>query len=413
MSAAPSRIFIVAEHASLNFGGEAAIPYHYFRVLRARGADAWLVVHERSRADLEALLPEELSRIIFVADRLTQKVFFRLSALLPRRISEATLGLANQLLTQGAQKKILRRLLTPDSVVHQPIPVSPRFPSRMYGLGVPVVVGPLNGGMTYPPVFRKLESGVVRFAVALGRFFTDFGNSVFPGKQRAAVVLVANSRTLNALPSGILGRVVTLVENGVDLARWQPADVPLPPAWRPGARFVFLGRLVDWKALDIVLDALVSAPDVSLDVIGDGPMLAAWQARAVQIGIGDRVHFLNWQPQQECAALLAGADGLVLPSLFECGGAVVLEAMAMAKPVIATAWGGPADYLDETCGILVPPANREAMVRGFAAAMRRLSDTALGRTMGEAGRRKVVAEYDWEKKVDRVLDLYAEVRGSR
>ena len=56
--------------------------------------------------------------------------------------------------------------------------------------------------------------------------------------------------------------------------------------------------------------------------------------------------------------LLAGFDALVLPSLYECGGAVVLEAMAMGLPVIATKWGGPTDYLDEKTGILIEPTGR-------------------------------------------------------
>ena len=81
------------------------------------------------------------------------------------------------------------------------------------------------------------------------------------------------------------------------------------------------------------------------------------------------VHFAGWLAQSACAEWLRDADALVLPSLLECGGAVVLEAMSMAKPVIATAWGGPLDYHDASCGVLVIPESREAIIDGFAAAM--------------------------------------------
>jgi glycosyltransferase involved in cell wall biosynthesis len=54
-----------------------------------------------------------------------------------------------------------------------------------------------------------------------------------------------------------------------------------------------------------------------------------------------------------------------LPSLFECGGAVVLEAMARGCQFVATAWGGPLDYLGDSCGILVQPNSREALIVGF------------------------------------------------
>ncbi|NEQ17735.1 MAG: group 1 glycosyl transferase, partial [Moorea sp. SIO3E2] len=53
------RVLIAAEHASAKFGGEAALPLHYYRILRQRGIPTWLVVHERTRAELEALFPQD------------------------------------------------------------------------------------------------------------------------------------------------------------------------------------------------------------------------------------------------------------------------------------------------------------------------------------------------------------------
>jgi glycosyltransferase involved in cell wall biosynthesis len=111
--------------------------------------------------------------------------------------------------------------------------------------------------------------------------------------------------------------------------------------------------------------------------------------------------------QAECAAQLRRRDALVLPSLYECGGAVVLEAMAIGIPAIATDWGGPADYLDPSCGILVSPSSREAFIEGLALALVRLARNPEERlAMGRAGRRKVVEQFDWNKKVDDVLAIY-------
>jgi glycosyltransferase involved in cell wall biosynthesis len=404
------RICIVAEHASYKFGGEAVLPVHYFAGLRARGIEAWLVVHTRTRAELEAAFPGERERLRFIPDAWFHKLLFRLSGFLPRRIGEASLGLLSQLTTQHLARKVVLELIAREGVdlVHQPIPVSPRFPSLMTGLGVPVVIGPMNGGMEYPAAFRHAESGFSRMAIGFGRRLSDLFNSLMPGKKRADVLLVANERTRLALPAGVQGRVIELVENGVQLNTWSgvyATGVSATGASKP--RFVFLGRLVDWKALDIVIEALSSVPNAELVVIGDGPMREPSRHAAERLGVADRVTFTGFLPQAECATHLHASLGLVLPSIYECGGAVVLEAMASGIPVIATKWGGPADYLDSSCGFLIEPSSREALVQGFAAAMNKLVDNPkLGERLGASGRERVEQQFDWDKKIDRILEIY-------
>lgn len=403
-STAPLRVLIVAEHASIRFGGEASLPFHTFRVLRSRGADAFLIVHERTRAELLEAFPADVNRIVFAPDTTLHKLFYRWSLLLPRRIAEATFGLANQFLTQRAQRRMLRPLLTANTIVHQPIPVSPRAPSLLYGLGVPVVIGPMNGGMSYPPAFRAGESLVVRAIVAGGRALSGMINMLLPGKRDAALLLVANPRTRDALPVQPRGKVMQLVENGVDLALW-PAIAE--GGMMSAGSFLFIGRLVDWKALDLVLHALQQVPGATLDVMGDGAMRAPWEQLSRDLGLTERVRFLGWRTQAECASLLAERTALVLPSLFECGGAVVLEAMSVGRPVIATGWGGPADYLDASCGILIEPTGRASLIDGFRDAMAQLAnDPERCGAMGRAGRAKVELHYDWEKKVDTLLGHY-------
>ena len=409
MSDAAIRVLIVAENASTRFGGEAMIPYLYFRLLRAKSVDAHLIVHARTRDELKSLLADDLDRIHFIDDQILQKIFYRMGKLLPHRVAEASFGLANQLLTQWVQRRVIRRLTIDRCVVHQPTPVSPRFPSLLYDLDAPVVIGPLNGGMAYPPAFRGMESHLSQLLIAVGRSLTDLANAVFPGKRRAAVVLVANRRTRDALPSHLAGRIMEVSENAVDTTLWlqtraKREDDPV--------RFVFLGRLVDWKALDIVIEALVKVPRATLDVVGDGPMMARWRELAHRLGVAPRVRFLGWRTQAECADFLQNCCALVLPSLYECGGAAVLEAMAMARPVIATAWGGPMDYLDNTCGFLIEPMSRAAMVQGFSSAMDQLmGDPELSARLGDAGRARLVREFDWQAKITRMMAIYESCLG--
>ncbi|MGA7314603.1 MAG: glycosyltransferase family 4 protein [Silvibacterium sp.] len=400
------RICIVAEHASKKFGGEAILPVHYFRLLRSLGVESWMVVHARTQNELSELFPDDFDRILFVPDLWINKLINHLSNYLPRRLSTATLGLFNQLITQFCQRDIVRQLIRDKriTVIHQPIPVAPKFPSVLYGLGVPVVIGPLNGGMQYPPAFRRTEPWIGRAGIAVAGLFVNLVNGLLPGKRLADVILVANERTRLALPSGIRGRVIELVENGIDFSVWQDTSANVESAT---ARFVFLGRLVDWKAVDVVIRALKAVPLAEFEVIGDGPMLEVWRNLAEELGIQDRVHFAGWLPQEECAARLQSSLALVLPSIYECGGAVVLESMAMGKPVIATRWGGPVDYLDESSGMLIEPKSYPDLAAGFADAMTKLMNSPeLATSMGAAGHKRAVRDFDWQKKIQQVISIY-------
>ena len=403
------RILIVAENASAKFGGEAILPLHYFRVLRKRGVETWLIVHERQRDELAALFPNDFDRIRLIPDSRTQYWLFRLSKPLPGQLRHFTAGFTSRLISQRRARKWARDLIAEQKidVVHQPIPVSPKESSLLYGLGVPVIMGPLNGGMSYPAGFKAAQGKLTASFMSIGRALSGVLNWLMPGKLRADLILVANERTRVALPRKVRGKVVTLVENGVDLSLW------VQPQTRNDkvktTRFAFTGRLVDWKAVDLLLDAfkiVAQNRDVHLDIVGDGPMRQSLQNQAASQGISDHVTFHGWVPQKHLPDRLREADVLVLPSLYECGGAVVLEAMACGLPVIASDWGGPADYLDSSCGILVKPISRMQFANDLAAAMYRLTDFPdLRKEMGQAGRKKVEASFDWERKVDRLLEL--------
>lgn len=408
------RVVIAAESASARFGGEAALPLHYFRCLRRRGIPAWLVVHERTRQELEALFPESREAMLFTPDTLWHRLLWRLSRWLPERVATFSLGFLMRLATQLTQRRLISRLVSQHgvSVIHQPVPVSPREPSLLFGLGAPVIVGPMNGGVDYPPAFAHMQGALQGLFVRFARGLADVMNWLMPGKRRAALLLVANERTRRALPANVATRVVELPENGVDLGLWRDPG-PRAAGARDYARFIYLGRLIPLKAVDLLIAAFAQATRharLELSIVGDGPERARLEAQARSLDI----KFLGWLSQRECAEQLAQADALVLPSLHECGGAVVLEAMACAIPVIATAWGGPLDYLDASCGILVEPSSPGQFVEGLAAAMVRLAnDPAERGAMGRAGRAKVLRHHDWDAKVERMLDLYREVLAPR
>lgn len=418
-------VLIVCDHASARFGGEAILPLHYFRLLRERGIPVWLVAHARTRAEISELFPGE-TRIRYVEDTLLHRLLWRVGRRLPPQVAYVTTGFASRIAVQTALRKVVRRLVASEriDIVHQPTPVSPREPSLMFDVGAPVVIGPMNGGMNYPPAFRRERGWIEHLLLGVGRTSAAMLNTLMPGKQRAALLLVANTRTYDSLPAGLCTQVEQLGDNGVDLDLWHPRADAATPGATGVTRFAFVGRLIGLKAVDLLLEAFAIAAAQSsmrLVIIGAGEeherLLKQSRALFPQAADGTDdapVRFTGWLPQTVCARELAEVDCLVMPSLHDCGGAVVLEAMSMSKPVIATAWGGPLDYLDESCGILIEPLSREALVSGFAQAMVRIANSPLERvSMGRAARRKIEDHYDWDVKAGRILHLYRQVLGVR
>lgn len=406
------RVLVVSENVSMKMGGESSLPYYYAKLLSQRGAEIWLACHERVRDEVLSAFPELAQRTHFVRDSLFQKWLFRGTAWLPYRIRDLLVGQAIHYSTQWRLRKLAHRLARAGSVdvVLESSPITPKGLSFMYELGVPVVIGPLCGGMEFPPAFRDLDSLPTRALIRLSRAASKFANWLFPGKLKADVVLVANAQTQAALPAGVRGRVLRLFESGVDLNLWRKPAQPRPPDGE--VRFVFSGRFVDLKGIQYLLPAFERAaaiePGCRLELIGGGGEFDAQvKALANRESIRSRVRLHGWVPRERAAEILREADVFVMPSLRECGGTAILEAMAMAKPVIATKWGGPADYVDDRCGILVAPDSAEAFIQGLADAIVKLSRSPeLRRQLGEGGILRVQEDYlAWDAKADKVYAI--------
>ena len=409
-------VLIVAANASARWGGEAILPLHIFQGLRRAGHEAWMCVGRETKPELDQLLGSDAHRVVYVEDTRMHSVFRWIQARTPLWMGSNPLYFLQVIITQLRQRgTVLRVVKSLDiDVVHQPTPVSPRVPSFLVGLPVPLVIGPMNGGMEYPQGFRFLQARRARGVRNLARLSAAIVARPIDAKRRADCLLVANKRTRHALPSGVRGHVLELVENGVIPELWLRCDSGRVLEGRPPNRrfeLIFIGRLERWKGVDWLIEAVArvcSSVDCGLKIVGElKDERRRLAEKASQLGIESRVEFLGWQPQARCAELLSEADVLVLPSVLECGGAVVLEAMASAKAVIAVDWGGPSDYLDDSCGILLEPGDPASLVSDLEAAITALaSDRSRCARLGRAGREKVLAAYTWPKKIERLLKIY-------
>ena len=402
------KVLIVCEHASSTFGGEAMLPLNYFRLMSERLSIVCLLTHERTRKDIEATPGIKFEHVFYIPDTRVHKVLHAISCKLPDRVAMVTSGALLHLVTQFYQwrmaKKIVRDLEI--DIVHEPAPVSPKQPSMMFALGVPVVIGPMNGGMSFPPAFKYLSSKFERLLYGVMRIFSTIYNILIPGKLFASVLFVANRRTRDALPYFKFGKVVELVENGVFLSKVRANAKPLNGS--DLLNVLYVGRLVDWKTIDIAIDAVgrCTNKNVRLVIVGDGPERGRLEKYAISVAPG-KVSFLGAVLHSKVLECYDNADIFVLPSVRECGGAVVLEAMARGLQVIATNWGGPADYVTNQTGVLVDPLSREYMVTEFARNIDEMaSDAELRLKLGQAALERIVNNFLWEKKVDVMIQYY-------
>ena len=394
------RIAIVCSDASELMGGEAMIPLQLFREHRSQGIECYLFTHDRVRNELLRLFDKrDHHRLVFSPDTWLQKKICRWGRLLPDKLREMFVYGMMRLFTERWQRRRLKAWVKAGKidVVHQPVPISPRMPTFIFGVGVPVLIGPLNGDIDYPPAFKGRQHSLERLIVTVGRWGSELLHYVLPGKRKSSCILVCNNRTRRSLPMAVR-HVETLrsFDNGVVPSVWEGV---LQTKREKIARFVFVGRLVAVKSVDLLFEALRLMPNrVSLVIIGDGAERERLESLAASVE-GHDIEFVGFLGHQEIAGYLQDARALVMPSLAEAGGTNVIEAMASGLPVIGSNWGGISDFLTEDVGILVEPSSRSGFIANFAAAMTKLSeDPDLAEEMGRLARERALREYSWEKK---------------
>lgn len=189
-------------------------------------------------------------------------------------------------------------------------------------------------------------------------------------------------------------------------------DHPRPA---PGKRLLFVGRMAGVKGVPVLLEAMQSLrehhPDVRLTLVGGGPELAGLEARASDLGVSDLVEFVGYKSQSEVAAYLSQSDVFVLPSFAEGLPVVLMEALASRVPVVTTRIAGVAELVEDgVSGYLVPPGDIDSLAARISAL---LEDPALRRRMGEAGRTRVIGEFNISTECARLAHLMATYQGGR
>jgi glycosyltransferase involved in cell wall biosynthesis len=202
-----------------------------------------------------------------------------------------------------------------------------------------------------------------------------------------------------------------VVHCGIEAARFEnPASLPEGPL-----RLAAIGRFVEQKGQMILLRAMAEVvkthPEVHLALIGDGEMRQDLEAAIVAAGLQNNVTLTGWLPEAGVRQELAAAHALVMPSFAEGLPMVVMEAMACARPVLATYIAGtPELVLPGETGWLVPAGDVAIM----ATAIVELAETPQARlqAMGQAGRARVLLRHDSDREAGKLAALFHKACGT-
>lgn len=285
-------------------------------------------------------------------------------------------------------------------VAHQLNPVDAGLSLFLPRSRVPLLLGP------YVPLWPPEEIGLrdSRRQRVLGPPVDRLRSAVAALQQRRATMLLLSTPAARERLHGSGTAAIAELPYGIDVHAF---DAPAAASQSDDGPILFLARLERWKGLDTLLDAFELAADElggrRLAIAGEGPLAGALQRRVTGSPAGERIDMLGRVGREDVPALLRRSSIYCLPSVREPFGISALEAMACARPVVATDAGGLRHLVSHEGGRLVPPGDAASL----AAALRELSASPeLRRAMGAHNRRLVRERYSWERVVARLEAAY-------
>ncbi|MFT7534143.1 MAG: glycosyltransferase involved in cell wall biosynthesis [Hyphomicrobiaceae bacterium] len=297
-------------------------------------------------------------------------------------------------------------------IVHRVTPLSPTVPSsiarRTRKAGRCFVLGPINGGLSWPKEFRDArhsEREWLSYVRGAYRLMPGYRST----RANASAIIVASEATLAQMPSRYRDRCIYLPENAVEADR-----LSQPSARSCGSgdclRLIFVGRLVPYKGCDMAIKAaapLLRAGLAKLDVVGDGPERQALERLAKDLQVEDSVQFSGWLSHEVVHEHLKCSDVFLFPSIREFGGGAVLEAMAAGCVPLIVNYGGPGELVTQETGFRVPIGSRDAIVAGLLKVVREIQSNPeqLDR-MRVAGQDRIRQSFTWKSRGEQIRRVY-------
>lgn len=285
-----------------------------------------------------------------------------------------------------------------------------RYPTAVWGHGVPSIWGPVGGIESVPWLLlpwthpSSLYGEIKR---NLHNLLQSAPLQVLPRRAKASTVVLASTPEMQAAFQSHGFSVPVMPTIGLKTQSFPP---PVKSPQAGPLRLLFVGNIIMLKGVDLALRALKeSGTNATFTLIGDGKYLARARSMTRDLGLEAQVTFAGRMPRETVMQKYAGFDVFIFPSLHDTGGYAVIEAMLNELPVICLKCGGPAVAVQDGCGVKIPMSSKSAIISGLAKAIQQYDQRReLVREHGATARRTVMENYDWDKKGEQMNEVYQE-----
>lgn len=222
-----------------------------------------------------------------------------------------------------------------------------------------------------------------------------------------AVAVVANSEGLRELSETADPVPVQVIPNGVDIDFFRAS----PESWasaRERFRILFVGRFQAQKNLKFLLEQLAALRDqrpgkFEIHLVGDGPLRAELETQAEDMHLSDNIVWHGWLQREELSKICGSCHCFVNPSLYEGMPNAVLEAMACAKPIVASRVPGNDAVVQHGITGFLFPLDQPSALRESLQTL--IDDPARAEEMGRRGREWVARDFSWERVAAAYVEL--------
>jgi glycosyltransferase involved in cell wall biosynthesis len=256
--------------------------------------------------------------------------------------------------------------------------------------------------------FRKDWASQQHLPSAVARFIPIFERLAL-GLPTRVLHAVSESTKNDLIRNGFCNKKIVVIPNGIPVEEYGTGGYS-PPR---GKRVLFIGRLVFYKNLETIIrswrEVLESVPEARLVIVGDGPLRNQLKLLAREEGVTGSVDFMGWVDHQVKLKCIKESSFLVLPSICEGFGIVIIEAFACARPVIVSDLPPMNAIIDNSIdGYTADPFDPQLWARLIITLLRQ---PVLCSQMGIQGLNKVTSVYTIQHVVDMLERLYWDIQG--